>query len=313
MWLRKSVAVVVVIFLTACAQIRALGLPEGITLLRGIDPSGLQAPIWSPDGKKIASTYASDAMPDFIAFFGPESRHDVVLIDTTTWELSILASDGGGYLTATAWAPDSKSFAVLWPGGPQGTGMYLFDVDSVTQANYSSEYGELSPNLERIAFFEDSKIKIKEIRSQEVEEFDVPFDGYWRVGSWSPDMKKLTLTYEEDVNARSTDIFLLELSSGTFSQLVSDKAYLNYAPIISPNGQLIAYIKSRYIEGDFEYKLLVSHLDQQCERTILLDDINSFAWSPDNQKMLLVGWKGVYLADITVLLGPEFLNGNSCP
>lgn len=312
MLIRKSVALLFVILLTACAQIRAMGLPDGITLLRGIDPSGLQTPIWSPDGKKIATTYASDAMPDLIAFFGPESRHDVVMINTATWELSILASDGGGYLTATTWAPDSKSFAVLWPGGPQGTGMYLFDVDSA-KANYSPEYGVLSPDLEKIAFFENSKIKIKEIDSQEVREFEVPFKGDWRVGTWSPDMETLTLTYEENVTARFTDIYLLELNSGTFSQFVSDKAYLNYSPIISPNGRLLAYIKSRYIEGNFEYKLLISSLDQQCEWTIVLDDINSFTWSPDNQKMFLVGWKGVYLADLTVLLGPEFLNGNYCP
>ena len=311
MRVRKTVALAIVILLTACAQIRAMSLPKGITFLRGIDPSGLQAPIWSPDGKKIATTYASDSMPDPIAFFGPETRHDVVMIDTATWGLSILASGDGGYLTATTWAYDSKSFAVLWPNGPEGTGLYLFDVDSA-RANYSSEYGVLSPDLEKIAFFENSMIKIKDIDSQEVKEFEVPFKGYWRIGAWSPDMKKLTLTYDENENARFISIYLLELDSGTFSRFVNDKAYRNYSPIISPNGQLLAYIKSRYIEGDFEDKLLVSRFDQKCEWTIPLDDINSFAWSPDNQKMFLVGWKGVYLADLTVVLGSEFSYGDSC-
>jgi Tol biopolymer transport system component len=312
MWVRKSVCLVFFILLAACAQIRALSLPEGIKLLKGIDPSGLRAPIWSPDGKRIAAAYAIDSMSGLIAFFGPESRHDIVIIDTETWELSVLVSGDGGYIAAGTWWPDSKSFTMLWPGGPEGTGIYLFEVDSATPT-YFSEWGILSPNLEKTAIFDEPYITVTDLHTKNLEEFKVPVSGRWDVYSWSPDMKQLTLSHQEHEKQGFTDIYLLELSSGKFSQFTNDKNYIKGSPIMSPDRQFLAYTMLRFVGNKIKEKLIISKLDQSCEWAIPIDDIGEFAWSPDSQRMFLIGDEGVYLADLNTIFGNDFSNGNDCP
>lgn len=287
-------------------------LPEGIQLLPGIDPAGLQAPIWSPDGKSVAAAYVILPMPDLMGFFGPESRHDIVTIDTETWETTILVSGKGGYITAGHWLPDNKSFTMLWPEGPQGTAIYLFETGS-PKTSYFSEWGILSPNLEAIAIFDEPYVTITEIHTGKVSEFKAPIDGTWEVDHWSPDMNSIALLYREHEQDGFNNIYLLELNSGKFSQFTTDQNYIKGRPLISPDGQLLAYTIWRFVESEIEEKFIISNLDLSCEWTLPIDDVNDFAWSPDSQKMFLIGDKGVYLADLNTIFGSDFSNRNDCP
>ena len=76
MWVNKIKYLVLFVFITGCTQTRSpINLPPGISLLKGIEPSGLHFPIWSPDGKRIVASYVVEPMPDLIeSTFRPVTR-----------------------------------------------------------------------------------------------------------------------------------------------------------------------------------------------------------------------------------------------
>ena len=309
MRLSKFIYLVLLIFLTACAQIRSFNLPKGISLLNRIDQTGLQYPIWSPDGTTIIASYEIDPMPDFL---GPRPRHDIVFIDPERWDISKTVSESQSNIDAEAWSPDSTSVEMYFSDGPVGNGIYTLRVDNIKPI-YLSKAGKLSPDWEKIVEVSDSYIKITNIVSNTVANFKVPMGGTWYISAWSPDMNQITLVHRNHEDDRYDDIYLFDVNSGIFSQFTNDNIYSKSSPIISPNGQLIAYVKSRYAGNTFEYKLIISRLDRSCELTLPLDNISSFAWSPDGQKMFLIGTDGVYLADLKTLFGSNFINGDGCP
>ncbi len=309
MRVRKIEYLVLFIFATACTRTQSVNLPVGITLLRRIDPYHLQSPIWSPDGKRIVASYVIEGLTEFP---GSKPRHDIVTIDAEMWESSILVSEKSGNLIAETWSFDSKSFAMFWSDGPEGIGNYLFEVDD-TKATYFSEWGTLSPDLEKIAVFDGSYIKITDIHTQNVKEFRTPINGKWGVYDWSPDMKQLVLIYREHEGENFNDIYFLDLDSGKFSQFTNDKTYVKSSPVLSSDGQLLAYQRGHFNGRDIKYELFISRLDSNCGWAVPFDDIYYFAWSPDSQGMFLIGLEGVYLADLNVLFAGNFPNGNQCP
>jgi hypothetical protein len=308
---RKLSCLVLLLFVTGCAQIRAVFLPEGIILLKEIDRVGLHSPIWSPDGNQIVASYTIYPMPDIMGFFGPESRYDLVMIDTNTWKSTIIASQESGDFSPQAWIPDGKSFVVDWSDGYGKNGMYLFNIDG-TKSTSLSEYGALSPDLSKLANFDDPYVRITDIHTRKAIEFTVPATGSWYINSWSPDMKQLTLVYEENEKARFQNIYLLELDSGSFYKFTNESSFYKYSPTFSPNGQFLAYIMHRFAENKIETKLIVSRLDQSCEWTVPLDNVDYFTWSPDSQRMFISGTDGVYVADLNVLFGNDFSIGKNC-
>jgi Tol biopolymer transport system component len=312
MRVRKIKYLVFFIFVTACTQMRSINLPEGITLLKDVDRSGLQSPIWSPDGKQIVASYIIRPMPDIAGIFGDKPRYDIVTIDTNTWKTTILASQESGDFSAQVWLPDGKGFAMNWSDGYDKNGIYLFDVDG-TKSTYLSHYGVLSPDINKIADFNDPYVLITDIHTRDVVKFKVPVIGIWYVNSWSPDMKQLVLIYQKNESERYYDIYLLDVNLGIFTQFTNDKDYYKYSPTFSPDGQLIAYSAHRFFENKIDDKLLISTLDHSCEWTMPVSNIYEFAWSPDSKKMFMVGTDGVYVVDLNVVYGSDFASRNLCP
>lgn len=307
----KIICLFSLVFLVACAQIRSLNLPKGIRLLN-IDRSGLNAPIWSPDGKQIVASNVIQPMPDLIGFFSGD-RHDIVLIDPETGKSSFLLRENGGNFKAETWAPDSKSFAMFLSDGSNGYGIYTFQVDDPKPV-YFSESGTLSPDWERIAFVKDSSLFIKDLANGKEEKTKLPENGSWYVSAWSQDMNKLTLVRQTTgADHRIDNIYLYELSTGNFSQFTDDDNFFKGIATFSPDQQLIAFAAFRFTEKDIEHKIFIERLYKSCKWTLPLDDAYNFAWSPDGQEMFLIGYDGVYIADLKTLLGSDFPEGDHCP
>lgn len=310
----KAIRLTTFLFLiltTSCVQPNSVSLPVGVEILENIDPFGLQSPLWSPDGTKIVASYEIYNMPDIIGIFQSEPRHDIVMINTTTWELTVIASQDSGTLVAEAWLPDNTGFAMLWSDGYSSAEIYLFDSDGKKLKHLSSN-GSLSPDMTRIADTDDTSVSITDIQTQVTAEYKLPFTGSWVVNSWSPDMRQLVLTYHKDESERFFNIYLLELISGAFTQFTDDNDYYKYSPAISPNGKLLAYSAHRFYENEIDDKLIISTLDHSCEWVLPLEYANSFTWSPDSQRMFIGGSDGVYVADLNIVFGSDFKNGYRC-
>lgn len=297
------------IFLTACTQMKSINSPPGISLLKEIDPVGLQDPIWSPDGAWIVASSNIEPMADF-CFSCPIPRHDIVMLDTVNWVAHFFLHENSGIMTQ-AWSKDSKSFAVWLSNGPNGDGIYGFNLGDY-KVSFLSKDGTLSPDWEKIAKANGAYISIMPIHSRNIIKFNVPTTGPWNISAWSPDMKQLTLVQGNRQLDSFENIYILELTTGKFTQFTNDQSYFKNNPIISANGEFVAYEKWRYTATGVEEKLIISRLDKGCERIVPLVDIGSFTWSPDSQRIFIIGSAGVYIADLRILFGRDFINGNSC-
>ena len=311
MRVRKIAYLALLIFITACAQTKSINLPRGISLLKGINPVGLQYPIWSPDGTRIVLSYIIEPMGDPFNFFPPEPRHDIFIIDTENWVAHLfLHADWG--LKTEAWSRDGKSFAMLLDG-TNGNGIYTFNLGDYRTVYLSSKAGTLSPDCGKIAESDDKYISITDVHTQSAVNFKVPTNGSWYISSWSPDMKQLTLIHRNHEDDRFDYIYLFDVNSGIFSQFTNDNNYYKESPIISPNGQMIAYIIWRFTENSVENKIMISRLDRSCEWSMPLDDVEYFTWSPDSQRLFILGMDGAYIAGLKTLFGSGFINGTHCP
>jgi Tol biopolymer transport system component len=307
MWVRKITYLALLIFLTACAQTKPINVPTGISLLKGIDPRGLQYPIWSPDGTRIVVSYIIEPMGDIFNFFPPEPRHDIYIIDTENWVAHLFLHADWGLMTE-AWSRDSKSFAMSF-NGAKGNGIYAFNLGDYRTV-YLSKDGTLSPDWEEIAESDDRHLSITDVYSRNVMNFKVPTKGTWYISTWSPDMNQLTLVHRNHEEDRYDDVYLFDVNSGGFSQFTKDNSYFKFSPAISPNGQLIAYVIYSY---SVKSKIIISRLDQSCEWSVPLDNVDYFTWSPDSQRLFILGWNGAYMADLKTLFGSGFINENHCP
>jgi len=275
--------------------------------LKDIEPSGLQSPIWSPDGQQIITSYDISSMSGIIAIFTKETRHDLISIDTDTWKETILASQKTGGYFAQTWLPDGKGYAIGWSDGYGEYGIYLFDLNG-NKLMYLSEYGALSPDTNKLANYDKPFVTIKDIHSQDVVKFTVPVEGIWYVNSWSPDMKHLVLTYRENKSDDFDAIFLLDVATGLLKQFTNDETSYKYSPTISPNNQFIAYSEQQ----NTKTKLIIATLNQSCKWTIPIDNIYQHAWSPDNTRIFLVGTDGVYVADLDTVIDRDLSGQDSC-
>ncbi len=299
------------IFLAACDRTESTEIPSGVSLLKGIDPAGLQSPIWSPNGRKILASYVIEGMPDIAGVFAHQPRHDIILVDPESGNVSQFQSVNSGNLVAEAWSPDSQSFAMFWSDGPDGNGIYRFTTDRA-KPTYLSKYWGMSPDWKKNVAINGTSIEISEIGTLNVTTFKLPAEGNWSVSAWSQDTKFLTLVNREHEGDRFETIYLFDTNSGSFTQFTHDSIYFKESAVISPNDKFVAYIIWRFTEGEIENKMLISRFDQSCAWTIPVDPIHYFAWSPDSQRLFLIG-DGVYLADLRALFGDDFVNDVHCP
>jgi Tol biopolymer transport system component len=246
-------------------------------------------------------------MGDPFNFFPPEPRHDIFIIDTENWVAHLFLHSDWGVMTE-AWSRDGKSFAMSFDG-TNGNGIYTFNLGDYRKT-YLSKAGRLSPDWEEIAESDDTYISITDVHSQNVMNFKVPTDGTWYISAWSPDMKQLTLVHRNHEEDRYDDVYLFDVNSCSFSQFTKNNSYFKYTPIISPNGQWIAYVIYSY---SAKSKIIISRLDRSCEWSVPLDNVDYFTWSPDSQRLFILGWNGAYIADLKTLFGSGFINGNHCP
>lgn len=86
---------------------------------------------------------------------------------------------------------------------------------------------------------------------------------------------------EEFINS----LYLIHTDGSGKKDKLTDNFASTTAPLISPNGQKIAYILFSNAEADFGFKLIVANSDNSNKRELLRDaaGINLYSWDPNSQ------------------------------
>lgn len=109
-------------------------------------------------------------------------------------------------------------------------------------------------------------------------------------------IKSLTsLTYDNRVLAAMApkeeefinSLYLIHTDGSGQKDKLADNFASTSAPIISPDGQKIAYTLFSNAEADFGFKLIVANYDNSNKRELLTDStgINLYSWDPDSQNI----------------------------
>ncbi len=145
--------------------------------------------------------------------------------------------------------------------------------------------------------------------------------------SWSPDSQYLVYSGPQSDGAES-DVYRIQVGTGEIVNLTADSPATDFAPVISPRGDLIAFVSDRSIAGVASNNIWVMSIDGSGVRNVTESsgwEDSAPAWSPDGSTIVFYrgsitpgeeasGPSGLWLVDpLTgeerLLLGIESLLG----
>jgi Tol biopolymer transport system component/DNA-binding CsgD family transcriptional regulator len=262
----------------------------GGTPSRVIDASGAVGG-WSPDGRRILYTVASDRTP--------------TAINSRTAQLFIVNADGSnahkltdGLLYALSpWSPDSQLIA-YWKddhGGSSTIGdIYVMNVDSGREVSLgeftSDEHPQWSPDASRDVF-QNMGIDPSSLAATPL------FDRPSAIINWSPAGTKVAYIEGPAFGGQST-LVVFDTASGQKMTLHMTGVLVAHAlgpgigGVWSPDGRYYAYVSVDSTDGEGATALYVRDLQSGGENRIWNGTVNdlgtvSTAYSPDGSKLLV--------------------------
>jgi Tol biopolymer transport system component len=206
-----------------------------------------------------------------------------------------------GYQLHPALSPDGKQLAFVWNGTEDNYDIYVKKIDEETPRRLTTDEAEdlnpaWSPDGSQIAFLRASPTR-KEIfvipagggperRIAEIDPVAVPWVREASImrrtpgPAWSPDGQYLAVTDRCTGLAQSHDcIYLLSVDGLQRRRLTSGAAIGDYAPVFSPDGKQVAFLRTVADVGIAD--IYVQSVDGTPERRLTFDGkmASSVAWS----------------------------------
>lgn len=244
------------------------------------DPADDFAPVWSPDGKRMAFLTSRDG----------------------NVELYVAPADGASAMRVTdtavaesqpTWAPDSQSLAYVSPDANGNPHVFLVRLSDLAPRRLTlGTPGERdpgwSPNGEWVAFTALDEagrpIGIFLRNPQGVNRLQVT-QGPDFAPAWSPDSKRLAFVSERDGNQ---EIYAVEVGTGEALRTpvrLTENSGKDYAPEWSPDGKRVAFLSDH--QGNVSiYSVSPRGKDLKALTTNEVDEL-AFAWGPAGELVFI--------------------------
>ncbi|MBI2926481.1 MAG: PD40 domain-containing protein [Verrucomicrobia bacterium] len=195
---------------------------------------------WSPDGSQIAFTGSQPPAPGFALW-----RIDVSVVNGVPVGSNTVKLLEGDYLNYPAWSPLGDAIAFLSGGGKIES---ISPAGGPTAVIYDASAGRgvssptWSPDAARLAFIQGDQVLVLNLATGEVTpvlSLGPPLDLV--TVNWARTSDRLAIQAEETVGAGyRRNIYLLDLVSGDFVEVVSDSGF--YSPVPwSPDDSKLAF------------------------------------------------------------------------
>jgi TolB protein len=264
--------------------------------------------IWSPTGEQLA----------FSSYSGARNSSTIYVLDPETKKIQPIYK-GNGHLEAVAWTPDGTQL-VFYAGSSNDLkdGLWIIDTSDNPTPRYFLDANSL-------AWSSSDQLAIGQVKNQGLLSISIRDNESKKettilnrltmaIGwlSWSSDGSQLTFVLDHG-QFRRRDIYLFDTKKQEIHQVTT--AGTNDSPSLSPNGNMIAYVKGDFSGSTPSYSLHIMNSDGTCDTEVTgLSNTNSPAWSPDGQWIAFIG-KGnrVFLYNVFGSFEDNFLmNGLSC-
>jgi Tol biopolymer transport system component len=316
----QGMRVAVTALLVACPLLTSSCQPSlhpGVSCIGDDDALDLRAPVWSPDGTRLAVWGIESGDPFF-------PRGEIRLLDPVTGRLTELTvSESYGSNVYPSWSPDGAKI-VFSSTAFEPRGIWIIEAaGGAPRVLAEGNVPAWSPDGRRIAFVcnmsEEAEANVDAICLLDLGDNAVTTIYSSTVEfmiisslSWSADGEYLAFDCysEEEIGATAQDeICVLAIDNGEMVQITRGGS--NSCPSWSPNGQMIAY------SGASEWMnrtLRIMKVDGTCLIEPLdVTGIDCPAWSPDGRQIAFEYERRIYLLDMAAVLGQDFVdNGGAC-
>ena len=292
------------------------------------------APVWTPDGQRIAfasnrdgntevyvmaadgsdpTNLTQNAGDDWAPAWTPDGQHIAFLSNRDgNTEVYVMAADGSDPTSLTqnagddwapAWTPDGQHIAFL-SNRDGNTEVYVMAADGSGPTNLTQNAGDdwapaWTPNGQRIAFLSN--------RDGNTEVYVMAADGSGptnltqnvgddRAPVWTPDGQRIAFASNRDGNTR---VYVMAADGSGPTNLTyhfSD----DWAPAWTPNGQRIAFLSNR--DGNTEVYVMAADGSDPTNLTQNAGDDWAPVWTPDGQRIAFLsnrdGNTEVYVVDV---------------
>lgn len=258
-----------------------------------------QSLAWSPTDATKILVNASDVL---------NHTSQVYILDILTAEKTPLVDTDYGAVEG-AWLPDGKQVILSVEGATKTfsqAGSWIMNTKDNSLRFFSEKEGIVSwlPDGNTLVLLAKDfnppqvsiylmNIQTKESKLIYSNSKAIVFSGF----SLSPDGKYLVFSLDFNDSSAITDLYILDVQTGTVRQLTQDGA--SSGPQWSPTGDLIAYVKTSRVDNEAKHSLHLIHPDGTCDVEIPnLDYAFSPTWSPDGRKIAFLSEDGIYVLDI---------------
>ena len=316
-------------------DVRSLSSASNIATNLTQNASDDWAPVWSPDGQRLAFASSRDGNTEVyvMAADGTDPTNLTQNADTDGWnivwspngqriaftserdgntEVYVMAADGtdqtnltqsAGDDWAPVWSPDGQRLAFA-SNRDGNTEVYVMAADGTDQTNLTQSAGDdwapvWSSDGQRLAFASnrDGNTEVYVMAADGTEPTRLTQNaGDDRDPVWAPDGQRLAFASDRDGN---TEVYVMA-ADGTNPTSLTYHFSGEWSPVWSPDGQRIAFLSNR--DGNTEVYVMAADGSNPTNLTQNVGDDWSPVWSPDGQRIVFLsnrdGNTEVYVVDV---------------